>query len=352
MKRFFYQYLCLLYSLVQAFMSLAMIVAIVKEAKFASEGDGASNLITIAIICLVVWFVMAMLDKALRKLDNFNFFTDCLLLLLISPIRFIFQIITIVRVHIAHYCGNDQYGKRGNDHYYFSGYIHYYLFNADHTDFRSPQNKVIESDRSRKKREDKQRVYNEIVGKHKSEAEATKTFFHNSKRSDGKYNVYIVPLCAIDENKFSTFAIKNANTRTGQLQIDELSIDEHKIINNVGIDGPFALSLRPGTYNFRVRVTGYVTSFPHNHREQIKETFTLKVYVGDSNVYLCLSMIFGTVTMQYTQKYTGKVVKEEFHHLEQKRRFGTVSRDTLNAVCSYWSNGVTNISVILDPYNN
>ncbi len=352
MKRFFYHYLCLIYSFIQSFMFIAMLVAVIKEIKLGAFYGGYGDMIIIIIASVILLFLMAIGDKFLRGVDNSSFWIDCLLLMLISPLRFIFQIITTIRVHYAYSYGNDGFGKRGNKEYHFKNYIYYYLFNSEHIDPKNGQSRKIETKRGKKKREEKQRVFDEIMNKYNGEADAARKFLKASRRGDRKYNVFIVPLCSIDADGFSTLAVQN-NSYTGERYIDQLFIDDKKIIFDTRYPYSLALSLVPGYYDFKIHIAGNVksvSSFDQN--QEVDETFTLKkVYVGEDNVYLCASLIFGTVVTRYTERYTGKIIKDEFHHFEKRRNFAQVSLEALNTVCDYWSASVFKIDDIDTPFS-
>ena len=131
MKRYIYQYTCLAYSFVQLFIFIAMLYTLIGMIPYDQELGNYTNTITFSIFTFCLVFILAIIDKFLRGLQNESFWSDCLLLTLVSPFRFICQIITTVRVHIADSYGNDSFGERGCDSSYFPEYIYYYFFNAE-----------------------------------------------------------------------------------------------------------------------------------------------------------------------------------------------------------------------------
>ncbi len=72
MKRIFYQYTCLLYSLIQlyVFYSACILVSDI----FASEDQGGLGAVIVGILTVAVIFGTAVLDKLLRGIKNNNFF--------------------------------------------------------------------------------------------------------------------------------------------------------------------------------------------------------------------------------------------------------------------------------------
>ncbi len=352
MKRFFYQYTCLVYSLIQFFLSIAWINAIIEEVQYAKVDNDYGDVILVSVMAFIFMFLSAILDKFIRGIKNEGFWSDCILLTLVSPFRFLFQIITIIRVHIAYNHGNDDFGRRGTDTCRLSSYLYYYLFNAQHEDPRNGDSRVYESKRARQKREERTKVYNEIVEKMERELQEAEHFLEVNRRSDGRYNVYIVPLCSVDGESLYTFSVQN-NSYTGERYIDQLYVDGNKIIYDVKFANTISLSLRPGYYSFKIHVTGNVKVIGHTNSEQkVDKTFELKnVYVGDKDVHLCVSMIYGSVVTRYTERYSGKFVKDEFNYFDKNFQFAQVTLSSLKNACDYWNAYEAKITEVETQYS-
>lgn len=332
MKRFFYQYFCLLYSAFTAFISVAFIFAIVEQILIDMEAKVYGQTIIIVIIAFLSLYVLSIPEKIIRGVKFGNFFIDCLNVTLVSPFRVIFQIITIIRLHILANKGDTNFGHRVKLEKYGTVDVYYLLFN---------------SERLRKKpKSEKQLYYEYLVNKMNKELDDANHFLTVNKRSDGMYNVYIVPLCAVSANQFYTFSVQN-NSYTGNRYISELYVNGHKIIE-MNFENTLVLSLRPGTYDFKLKVEGNVKSTQFLEADtKISKTFTLKnVSVGNEDVYLCVSMAFAPVYTEYRNVSSGNVVKEEFEYFKQRYQFSRVSLQTLNALCDYWMAYKTNVDQV------
>ncbi len=354
-KRFFYQYTCLIYSIVQFIFFLGMIIGIIESAAYDQELGDYTNTITLSIITVLILFISAIIDKLLRGIKNEGFWSDCLILTLVAPFRLICQIITIIRVHIAMSYGNNSFGMRGNNSCVLSKYIYYYFFNAEHENPHSGEERRFETKRGKQKRikkaAERQAVYNEIIGRMDREIEEAEYFLRVNSRNDGRYNVNIIPLCSIDNESLSTFSVQN-NSYNGQRYINELYVNGKKIIYDMSFDNTISLSLKPGYYDFKVRVKGTIKATGFASSEgNVNRTFELKnVYVGDNDVYLCLCLIYGSVVTRYTEKYTGKFVRDEFDHFKKEHQFLQVSLDALNSVCDYWKAYKLDIDQVYSQY--
>ena len=329
MKRFFYQYFCLIYSAIAAIMTVAAIVAIVEQIPIDKVNHDFGNTILMFILWFVVLFILAIPEKLIRGVNFGNFFVDCLNIALVSPIRFIFQIITIIRLHISASNGDKEFGKRVKLGKYQTVDTYYLFFNSE----------VYISERQRKKpvkKSEKQLTYERIVREMNQALDNANHFLTVNKRNDGRYNVYIVPLCNVDSKEFSPFSVQN-NNYTGERHIKELYVNGHKIIE-MDFDNTLVLSLRPGTYDFKIKVEGNAKTVSYSNSDsKVSKTFTLNnVYVGDEDVYLCVSMAFSPVVTQYQNISTGRIVKEEFEYFKKRYQFSRVSLETLNTVCNYW----------------
>lgn len=354
-KRYFYHYFCLAYSFIQTFISVAFVVAIAEQIEFDKQYGDYGNTIIIIVISLLMLFILAIPDKFIRGVKNEGFWSDCLVLTVVSPFRFIFQLITTIRVHIALSYGNESFGKRGNTNCLLSNYFYYYLFNAEHEDPRSGAERRYETKRGKVKREKKraeqQAVYNEIMGRMNREVDEAESFLRVNRRYDGRYNVNIIPLCSVDDKDLSTFSVQN-NSYKGERFINELYVDGKKIIYDMNFANTVALSLRPGYYDFKVVVKGTVKATGYASSEgKVNRTFELKnVYVGDDDAYLCVCLTYGSVVTRYTEKYTGKFVRDEFDHFKKEHKFLQVSLGTLNQVCNYWEAYKVNIDQVYSGY--
>lgn len=334
MKKYLYHYSSLVLALAQLVIIIATVVECADSINTYGKLDG-SDIAGIVIIFILLYFT-AMIDRLLRKVDDHNFFVDCLLLTLVSPIRFICQIITIVRLHIAMKNGDLEFGKRGSD-----GTLYYLIFSTY-------------SSASIKRKKERDQLYNDIINRMDKELDDAQHFLRVNRRSDGYYNVYIVPLCCVDSDKITPFSVQN-NSYTGERYINELYVNGKKIIYDVNFSNTIVLSLRPGKYDFKVVVKGNVTPVMVTKKvEKVNKTFELKnVYVGDEDVHLLLGLLFGSVITQYIQKYryTKKIVREEFEYFKRQTFFNQVSVETLTELCDYWMAYRTNIDQVYTQYS-
>lgn len=322
MKKYFYHYICLALSIIQ-------LVVFIESIKSAIKYQSIIGII----LCLIVMYLLAIADWYLRGINRHDLFLDSLILTLISPIRCLCELITIIRLHIAIANGNENFAERkcSNDFYYF-------VFNANSKDskFTSTLQTFFKPFNRKKKRpshEEGMKIINDYFAKQDSELKAAEVFLHNNKRTDGKHNVYIVPLCCLDDDEFIPFFVQNVNYNRGQCHINELLLNDHKIIDDTNFDHALAFSLESGKeYDFEVQVTISATpdTVSIEKSKQVTRKFKLNnVYVGNENVYLGLFIIFSTVRTVYTEKLTGRFVKDKFEHFDEKERFGQVSLEFL-----------------------
>ena len=168
MKRFIYQYFCLIYSLVAPFITIATIVAIVEQITAELEyGKVGPSFLLFVVPWFIILFILAIPEKLIRGIKFGNFFVDCLNVALVSPIRFIFQIITIIRLHISASNGDKEFGKRVKLGKYQTVDTYYLFFNSE----------VYISERQRKKpvkKSEKQLYYESLVAKMNKELDERK----------------------------------------------------------------------------------------------------------------------------------------------------------------------------------
>lgn len=360
MKKVIYHYICLILAIFQCIIFIEGVKSTIKYGTGDLEYYGKISGSTIAgvIIILLLMFVIAIIDKLLRGVKRYGFTLDCIILTLISPLRCIFELITIVRLHLSGL--DDDSFKRGSDYGLF-----YMLFNSSidrqynplkyKTKSKSKPIKPVKVKPTKKKklsRKEKKaqqnRYYQEIVQKMDNEVIEGENFLRVNRRNDGRYNVFIVPLCSVDDNNLSTFAVQN-NEYNGERYINQLLVNGKKIIYNVQFQNTVALSLRPGTYDFEVNVIGEVKTSTYAKKvEKINKCFKLNgVIVGDNDVHLVLAMAYGSVVTQTVRTYTGEVIKEEFEYFKRRQEFGVVSINVLNKICNYWNAYQTNIDEVI-----
>lgn len=122
MKKILYFYGTLLLTLAQAFLWVCVALMIPSFTDGEVHGGDVVGLIIFALPLLITVY----LDTVIRGFDEWFMI---LLAFLVSPIRFIFQIITIVMYHVG---GNDEdFGKKGDYTYKFSSWTMYVLFGTD-----------------------------------------------------------------------------------------------------------------------------------------------------------------------------------------------------------------------------
>jgi len=360
MKKVIYHYICLILAIFQCFVFIEGVKSTLKYGAGDLENYGNISGSTIAgvIIILLLMFVIAILDKLLRGVKNYSFTVDCIILTLISPLRWIFELITIIRLHISG-LDDDSFERCSDDG------LFYMLFNASNDGYSKPlkyktksKSKPIKKTKvkitkkkklsKKEKKAQQNQIYQEIVQRMDNEVIEGENFLRVNKRSDGRYNVFVVPLCSVDDNNLSTFAVQN-NDYNGERYINQLIVNGKKIIDNVQFQNTVALSLRPGTYDFEINVIGEVKPSTYEKKvEKINKRFKLNgVVVGNNDVHLVLAMAYGSVVTQTVRTYTGEVINEEFEYFKRKQEFGVVSLNVLNRVCNYWNAHQTNIDEVI-----
>ncbi len=344
MKRFIYQYTCLAYTIVQFYLFIGMLITFIKQIGIDKEYGDYFNSILLAILTLGLFFVLAIGDKFLRGIKNNNFFIDSLLLTLVLPFRFICQVLTIIGTHIAYRNGIESFGTRGNNSTELSNYIIYYVFNTDSLNPKTGEEIRFETRKGFENRQRQQAIESQKAAKKEREKSEVNNFIKNNKRSDNRYNVYIVPLCKIDTDEYSTLHVENGIYQ-GERYVDRLTVNGINLINNEKHDNPFALSLKPGYYDFQIHISGNVkVSDLKNSEEKVDQTFTLKnVKISSEVIYLCLSLSFDTVVTKLVDA-AGVFVGNKFHHYEENHRFAAVTVTALNNACEYWPAHITEIN--------
>ncbi len=255
-----------------------------------------------------------------------------------APFRFIFQIITIVRLHIAIKNGDDEFGRRGCTSDAFGEYIRYYFFNSG-----------VESGESTRRL-----AQNYIKNSHKYEeaqsnqyAIEAQEFLNNHRRSDGVYNLHIVPLCDIDSSTQSTFNDTN-DYSYGHRYIDTLWVNGHKVVTDSKFSCPILLSLSPGYYDFKIRITGNVMVPSLNNSEKtVYETMSLKnVYIGNEHIHLCVYLQYASVFTEYKNASTGRIIRKEFTRFNEHHEFFKLSQEAVNDYSAFWHSTSKNIDKV------
>lgn len=118
-KNFLYHYTCLALATVQAFLWAVFFWLL-----FGYQGVVIAPLIIIGVVQLLI---TAFADAKLRRFSG-NL-VMILIAFLFSPLRFAFEIVTVVRMHMRGL--NSNFAKRGNWHYTFTSKLLYALFGTD-----------------------------------------------------------------------------------------------------------------------------------------------------------------------------------------------------------------------------
>ena len=336
MKKFFYQYFCLLYSIAQSFFFFTFLIQGCIE-----RFDPEISYVPVAeiIISFLCMYGSAMIECLIRKVKLTNFWLDSLLLFFLTPIRFIFQIITIVRLHLNYKNGGDEkFGQRGVlTRCYENGY--YLVFNSGHYLSKTSAGKPVKKTKKQLQREQAER---EVFGKRDDELQNGINFLYQYFRGDGRFNVNIVPLSAVndpisDYNDLGTFSHTNA-VKGSDLYITEIRVNGILLLD-IMTSNAVSLSLRPGHYDFMVKVEGGIRSksaMVTNSEQKISKTFELRnVEVGNNDVFLCVAMQF---TMCYDEYYRGStVVEQRCTSWKKNYQFVNVSRYDLESTCNFWN---------------
>ena len=362
MKRFFYHYICLIFAIGQLVIFVESMRTSISSCMDDLEEYGAVEGQTIfrIIAIVILLFLIAIVDKLLRKVKCCNFIIDCILLILVTPFRFIFELITLINLHIESLKDNHEFGKRGTEGFY------YLLFNTSNyytrtyskpvkkgsnTATNKLKNKKPRLSKAEKYAQQKQYIQ-EVFARKDAEIEESENFLRANRRSDGRFNVFIVPLCSIDNDKLVTFSVQN-NRFTGNRYIDELYIDGKKIMHDMKYDNTLALSLRPGTYDFKIHLCGVTKSNKTYDKSDTKIDKTMRldnVVVGNDNVYLGVFLVYGSVITQYVNTITNEVAKEKFDYFKKAHRFAQIPLNVLNSFCNYWEASMLKVDTVLTQY--
>lgn len=336
MKKYFYQYFCLIYSIAQSvFFFIFLFDGCIEE----WDLDTLQASIAAIVISFLCMYASAMIERLIRKVNFSNFWLDSLLLFLLTPFRFIFQIITIVRLHLnAKNDGDEKFGQRGVlTRSYENGY--YLVFNSGHYISKNSTGRPIKKTKKQLQREQAER---EVFGKRDDELRAGIEFLYQHVRSDNRFNVNIVPLSAVndpisDYNDLGTFSHTNA-VKGSDLYVTEIRVNGVLLLDLM-TSNAVSLSLRPGRYDFTVKVEGGVRSksaMVTNSEHKISKTFELRnVEVGNNDVFLCVAMQF---TMCYDEYYRGSsVVEQRCTSWKKDYQFVNVSKYELEQTCNFWN---------------
>ena len=112
MKRALYLYISLLWSLVQVFL-FGCLIAVIDEYFISNNAAKDQGDIVALIMMIMIVIVGALIDAAIRKCNEWYMM---LLGVIVSPIRFIFQIVTIVKFHQSK--NREKFAPRGG---YYTG---------------------------------------------------------------------------------------------------------------------------------------------------------------------------------------------------------------------------------------
>ncbi len=342
MKKYTYHYSCLLISLVQFLLWLIGIINLVGiNNSYNPQGESQVGTIVVIIVVLVLaQFGLAFLDKKVRKISD-NGILDVLLLMLLSPIRFIFQIITIVKLHIAIANGNSKFGERGD--YFgssFTKFLYYYLFNSKNESVKTGHTRRFETKRSHNKRVKKEKQASEVIESFNKRQKDREDFIKKYRRSDSRYNVMFTPLICMDDHEYITFMILPTDPYR-YADIKSLWINGVKV-NTSNIRCTTKISLKPGKYNFKieVEVEGYSGVKVYDGKStkfSIHKYFELNdVVVGEDDVYLCFAAVFSAIWTEYRESDTGRKVKKEFTEWKKEYNFKQVSKSALERLYSKW----------------
>lgn len=348
MKKMIYQVTCMLLALTQTFVAWFGIFAIVYEIfdTMASVKEGGvvvpEMFIIFPIVFFIIEFILAIFDRLLRKIKNFNWFIDCFLIVVTSLFKGVTQLITFIK-----YCktGDEVYGERGCENKFLLPTLYYMGVNV-HTG----NNFRIETKKQAKKRQENYQKYTEIVNRMKKEEEDRKRTIEINRRNDRLVNVHVVPLAAIDYDKFmlfSSYTSLRSEAKLLGLWVNGVNYFERKVYASSAI----GLSLKPGTYNFKIEVelsgySGIEKDVDGNSTKfHVHKYFELKnIYVDSSHEYhLVFTANLQPQWSQYINSYTGKIVKNVMEDgWSKKYSFDLVSKQSLEKVIDYWMAGEIN----------
>ena len=328
MKRFIYHYFCLIYSIAQ----LVFFIGCIDFWNRYAESDNLLSGSGIAgtILVIIILFASAVIDRFIRKVNNFGFVFDSIILTLILPLRAVFELITTIRLHIAFVAGDDSFAERGCD-----GSLFYLMFNCEggvHISLPK-KNKNAKSPKTKKEKVKEQPKVNKFETLIKKESITVEEeiaignkFLKENRRSDWGSSLYIIPLSNIEIGEPVHFSSEN-NNLIGNRFIDEIYINGIKIVYGGKIELAQALSLKPGFYDIKIHITGEQKS-PSARFKTIKLNKYLSlnmVNIGNKETYLCVIYDFNEKTQ------------------EIKYSFNNVTEHELNKLCSYWDSGKQDI---------
>ena len=345
MKKMFYQVVCLLLAITQTFIAWFGIFAIVFEIfdtkKSIANGGQATPefFIIIPIMIFIIEFVLAIFDRLIRKIKNYNWFIDCFLIVVTALFKGVTQLITFIQ-----YCKtkDEDYGERGCENKFLLPAL-YYMGCNKHTG----KTIRIETKKQAKKREENLKTYNEIVAKMKKEEEDRIRTIEYNRRSDRLRNVHFVPLAAIDYDKFMPFSSHTslrADAEVVAFYVNGVNYLKRKVTTR----SPMFLSLKPGTYTFKVeiKISGYSgierDVDGNSTKFSVNRTFVCKdVYISPEYEYfLLMAANIQPQWSQYVNSYTGKIVKNVMEDGWKKDFvFNLVSKKELEKLCDYWMAG-------------
>ncbi len=339
-NQYVYQYFYLIYTAAQLFWLILLGISLIRIIPSDIENGNYTNTIIIAVFMFIGMALLACLDGYIRKIDNFNPIISTIILFFMSPFRFFFQIATIVLMHIASSNGIKDYAKMLESGPMDSQFLSYSLFNCLLANPTS--GKVFVSKKQREKKERGDKIINDYFDKVEKEYSTASKMLNNYKRSDGKHNVYIIPSASIGKTPLRSFSRLNNYSSYKSRYIDRVYINGYKMVDVGLYENGLCFSLEPGTYTFKVHVTGEVQPFlDEKNKRVVDHTFTLKnIYVGDNNVYLLISMQFDEVYENTINKYTRKVLERRFKKFDSHFSFKQVNENMIRSLDDREDNGL------------
>lgn len=327
MKRFIYHYFCLIYSIGQ----LVFFIECIDFWKRYSEsgnllsGSGVAGTIVI-ILCL---FAIAAVDRFIRKANLFGFWFDSIILTLISPIRVVFELITIIRLHIDSINGNSSFGERGCEESFC-----YLVFNCEggvHISLsKRPKKELVKEpkkEQPKKEQPKMNKAETPVIKKEpltlEEEIKIANQFLKESRRSDWANSLYIVPFSNVvmgETNEAKRLFETENYGPSGDRYIDEIYVNGIKLVYKSKIDLTQALSLKPGSYDIKIHITGEIKS-PSNKFKTIK-----------INRYLSLDM----VNISNKETYLCAIIDFNEKNQEVKYSFRNLTESEIEKMCSFW----------------
>jgi len=351
MKRFFYNYLCLIVALAMTGWFWAVVYA------FAVPKYMNDELWAIIIGVLALLIVILLIDAPLRDIYGMkNKVLMIILSLIITPIRFFCQLVTVILLHIAHARGDRNFAKRKDYSYNsFGSCFMYLLFNTTSLSVKSgvgysytPKKKIKKEKKVRISKKEKQRqAWDEIQSANKKRIEEVALLRGNVSMP----TVYILPMvsngkdCGVFgmyEGRWNSAFSTEEKARITRLYVNGVDYTYYDGVYR-NYCSCLGLYLKSGTYDFKVEFELKIVP-PIDSKNQemykVKKNLELNGIKVNSNGEVYLGLVCG-LNYYYNEVKNTATGEKHNEHLRwgANSKFLQLSAEEINGLDPDWRKG-------------